>query len=202
MENIYETVRISNYLQSLVQYGCFCYYSQKVHNVDVTISKRNSFSSALYFGWNFICSLVVSICHSSILGLKFSDNCKCLSPNSKVHFPVWVTLILVTLTSAFEFGYWNAIKWIVFTTPPPATFSTTWSKFFTQKYVSNVLLSAEGSNGRVDEMFVSFRAFTTWLVFLSLFCSRYVFLAYSQCQWLCVIRYTVQIHCQCEMCEC
>ena len=112
MENIYETVRISNYLQSLVQYGCFCYYSQKVHNVDGTICKRNSFASALYFGWNFICWLVVSIFHSSILGFKFSDNCTCLSPNSKVHFPVWVTLILVTLTSAFEFGYWNAIKWI------------------------------------------------------------------------------------------
>ena len=56
----------------------------------------------------------------------------------------------------------------MFIAPPAATFSTTWSKLFTQKYISNVPLSAEGSNGRVDEMFASFWDFTTWLVYLSL----------------------------------
>ena len=39
-------------------------------------------------------------------------------------FPVRMTLIFVTLTSAFEFDSWNAIKWIVFTAQPLATSST------------------------------------------------------------------------------
>ena len=135
---------ISNYLQSLVQFGCFCCCSQKIHNVDITISRLNTFSSALYRVK--FCSLVVSIGCDPILRFTFSDNCKCLSPYYKVRFPFRMTLILVT--SAFKFGSWSAIKWVVFTTLPPATFSTMWWKLSTQKYVSNMSLSAEDSNGR------------------------------------------------------
>ena len=78
-----------------------------------------------------------------------------------------MTLIFVTLTSAFEFDSWNAIKWVVFTAPPLATSSTRWSKLSTQKYVSNLSLSAEGSNGRVYEIFASFWDLTAWLVSIS-----------------------------------